>query len=94
MKTTKTKTVKVTDKIYCDGCGECCSKQCDHEYAELSATWGYDSNQDGTQYDIQICENCFNETIEFLKKKRQRNLGCFDYPFDQDPLMGRSYFPS
>lgn len=100
MKTYKKKTVKVTDKIYCDSCGDCCSKGTDnnpvldHEYAELSATWGYFSDQDGMQYDIQICETCFNEVIDFLKKKRKRVLGCFNYPYEYDPLKGKSYFPS
>lgn len=94
MKTFKKKTVKVLDKIYCDSCGENCSKDIDHEYAELSATWGYCSNQDGTQYDIQICENCFNEVLESLKKKRKKFLGPFKYPYSNDPLEGKSYFPS
>lgn len=94
MKTYKKKTIKTVDKILCDCCGEFCTKQCDHEYAELSATWGYDSHQDGMQYDIQICEHCFNEVIDFLKKKRKKALGPFNYPYDQDPLEGRSYFPS
>lgn len=94
MKTFKKKTVKVTDKIYCDSCGENCSKDIGHEYAELSATWGYCSNQDGLQYDIQICESCFNEVIDFLQKKRKRILSSFKYPYKQDPLEGKSYFPS
>ena len=93
MKTYKKKTVKVTDKIYCDSCGEDCSKDIDHEYAELSATWGYCSKQDGLQYDIQICESCFNEVIDLLKKKRKTILGPLNYPYDNDPLTGKSYFP-
>ena len=97
MKTYKKKSVQVVHEILCDSCGKNCTitEPChEHEYAEISATWGYFSNQDGLQYDIQICETCFNEVIDFLKKKRKRNLGCFDYPFDQDPLMGRNYFSS
>lgn len=94
MKTFKKKTVKVLDKIYCDSCGENCSKHIDHEYAELIATWGYCSNQDGTQYDIQICETCFTEVLNFIKNKRRRVLGSFNYPYDTDPLEGKSYFPS
>lgn len=93
MKTYKKKTVKVTDKIYCDSCGEDCSKDIDHEYAELSATWGYCSKQDGLQYDIQICESCFNEVISFLKNKRKQILGPLTYPHKEDPLEGKCYFP-
>ena len=92
MKTYKKKLTKVVDQILCDCCGTSCTKQCDHEYAELSATWGYCSNQDGTQYDIQICETCFNEVIDFLKKKRKRILGAFEYPYKQDPLEGKSCY--
>ena len=97
MKTYKKKIVKAVDKILCDSCGQDCTitePASDHEYAELSATWGYFSNQDGTQYDIHLCENCFNEAIDFLKKKRKQILGLFKYPHDQDPLEGKSYFPS
>lgn len=97
MKTYKKKTVKVIDNIYCDSCGETCTMDepvIEHEYAELSATWGYFSNQDGSQYDIQLCEKCFNEVIDFLKQKRKRILGPFNYPYQEDPLEGRSYFPS
>lgn len=97
MKTYKKKTVKVTDKILCD----CCGKDCtitepvgDYEYAELSATWGYFSEQDGIQYDIHLCESCFNEVLGFIKNKRKRVLGPFNYPYDSDPLEGKDYFPS
>lgn len=98
MKTYKKKLTKVIDQILCDCCGDSCTKEVptikpsfDHEYATIEATWGYFSNQDGTQYSIEICENCFNEVLDFLKKKRQKTLGCFDYP--NDPLSGFSYMP-
>lgn len=97
MKTYKKKTVKAVDKILCDSCGQDCTitePVNEHEYAELTATWGYFSNQDGLQYDIQICETCFNEVVDFLKKKRKRVLGPFNYPHKEDPLEGKSYFPS
>lgn len=96
MKTHKTKAIKTVDQIYCD----CCGKDCtitepvdEHEYAEISATWGYFSDQDGKHFDIQICETCFNETIDFLKNKRKKILGPFKYPHEYDPLEGKSYFP-
>lgn len=98
MKTFKTKKIKVVEHIYCDGCGESCTKGTDlnptieHEYGELSGTWGYFSNQDGTQYDIQLCEKCFNEVIDFLKKKRKETLGPFRYPYKQDPLEGKGCY--
>jgi hypothetical protein len=97
MKTYKNKTVKTVDKILCDSCGKDCTINVpvdEHEYAELSATWGYFSDQDGLQFDIQICETCFNEVIDFLKNKRNKVLGPFNYPYNNDPLEGKSYFPS
>lgn len=101
MKTYKKKLTKVIDQILCDCCGDSCTKEVptikpsfDHEYATIEATWGYFSNQDGTQYSIEICENCFNEVLDFLKKKRKQILGPLKYPYDQDVLEGKSYFPS
>jgi hypothetical protein len=97
LKTYKKKTVKVVDRILCDACGEDCTitePVNEHEYAELTATWGYFSNQDGTQYDIHLCETCFNEVLSFIKNKRRKILGPFNYPYDKDPLEGKSYFPS
>jgi hypothetical protein len=100
MKTTKDKTVKVLDRIYCDVCGQSCTKGdedngwTDHEYAIIEATWGYFSHQDGTQYNIEICEHCFNEVLECMKKIRKRILGPNKYPYDSDPLEGKDYLPS
>lgn len=100
MKTYKKKLTKVVDQILCDCCGESCTKEFpttlpsfDHEYATIEATWGYLSNQDGTQYNIEICENCFNEILELIKNKRKQILGVFKYPHNSDPLNGKNYFP-
>jgi hypothetical protein len=96
MKTYKKKTVKAVDKILCDACGKDCTitePVDEHEYAELTAVWGYFSQQDGIQYDIHLCENCFNEVLGFIKEKRRKVLGPFNYPYDKDPLEGKSYFP-
>lgn len=96
MRSFQSKEIKVVDKIYCDMCGQSCTitEPCiEHEYAKIEATWGYFSNQDGTQYDIEICESCFNQVLSFIKDKRRRNLGPFKYPYDKDPLEGQSYMP-
>lgn len=91
MKTYKKKITKVIDEIICDCCGQSCTKQIDHEYATIEATWGYNSHQDGTQYNIEICEHCFNEVLAFMKKIRIRILGPYNYPYEYDPLNGKSY---
>lgn len=88
------KLTKVVDQVLCDSCGESCTitePVHDHEYATIKATWGYFSNQDGTQYDIQVCEKCFNEVIDLLKKKRKTILGPFEYPYKTDRLEGKEY---
>ena len=101
MKIYKKKTVKVIDQILCDCCGESCTKEFpttkpsfDHEYASIEATWGYLSKQDGTVYDIQICEHCFNEVLQCMKKIRKRILGSLKYPHNTDSLEGKNYFLS
>lgn len=96
MRTYKTEPKKVIDEILCDCCGQSCTitePVVEHEYAELIATWGYFSNQDGSQFDIDLCENCFNDVLEFIKNKRKKILGPFNYPNKIDPLEGTCYFP-
>ncbi len=92
MKTFKNKSVKVFDKIYCDMCGLCCTDDTfGNEYATLEASWGYNSLKDGTKYDIQLCETCFNELLEFIKHSRKEYLGVFKYPYEKDPLNGEKF---
>jgi hypothetical protein len=87
LKTYKTVEKKVVDKTYCDVCGSCCTDDnCGDEYATLEALWGYCSSKDGSKYEIHLCENCFDETIQEMKNKRQSYLGCFNYPYETDPL--------
>lgn len=79
-------------KIYCDICGDSCRKEHDNESAELSATWGYDSSKDLTSHRIDLCESCFDRTIEFLRSIRTKNpaeaaLG------GGDALAGDEYIP-
>lgn len=90
MKTYKSVKKKVVDKTYCDICGSCCTDDnCGDEYATLEALWGYSSRKDGSKYEIHLCEHCFDETIQEMKNKRQSYLGCFNYPYDEDPLLGK-----
>lgn len=94
MRTHKTEPKKVVDKILCDCCGESCTitePVVEHEYAELIATWGYFSDQDGTQFNIDLCENCFNDVLGFIKNQRRKILGPFKYPYQNDPLEGKEY---
>ena len=97
MRTYKTEPKKVVSEILCDCCGESCTitePVVEHEYAELIATWGYFSDQDGQQFNIDLCENCFNDVLSFIKNQRRKILGSFTYPHKNDPLEGTCYFPS
>lgn len=93
MKAFKEKLVKVVENVYCD----CCGKSTTHyneigpDYATLESCWGYGSKDDGTRYNIDLCESCFSEVLNFIKEKRRKVLGPFNYPYDQDPLDGTEY---
>lgn len=87
MRTYKEKTIKVVDTIMCDTCGKSCTDDYgNHENATLEALWGYSSRKDNQRFEIHLCESCFDETLDFLRKKRKNILGPFTYPYDQDPL--------
>jgi hypothetical protein len=81
MKIFKHKQVELLDEVICDVCGESCKDQnIGNEFASLCADWGYASKQDGAKYDINLCENCFEKTLQFLKSARQIK------PNGHDPL--------
>lgn len=89
MKTYKKEYKQVLDKIYCDMCGLCCTDDnFGNEVATLEASWGYCSSKDGSKFDIQLCERCFDDVLEWIKKKRKSYLGVFKYPYEKDPLNG------
>ena len=56
------------------------------ENAVLEASWGYYSSKDGTKFDIEICERCFDQILEWIKNKRKSYLGSLKYPYQKDPL--------
>lgn len=80
---------RVERQIICDVCGTDCHRGHDNEFAELRATWGYDSNKDLTEHRIDICETCFDRTIEFLKSIRTAPVKT-----DSDALEGYEYGPA
>ena len=95
MKTHKEEIRKVIDNVICDCCGQSTdTMNMGPSWATLEATWGYGSKHDGTEYNIDLCENCFTEVIDFIKKKRKIILGPFNHPYNHDPLTGKSYFSS
>lgn len=77
MKVYKKKLVKAINDVLCDICGNSCIIVADNvgpDFATLEACWGYGSKYDGTKYDIDICENCFTATIQFLRQHRAKHL--------------------
>ena len=79
MKIFRSKKIKVLDEVICDVCGESCKDEnFGNESAHLIADWGYSSKQDGAKYTIDLCEVCFEKTVEFLKTIRQIEPDRFD----------------
>ena len=93
MKTWKKKSVKVVDDVRCDCCGASTTNISfiGPDYATLESCWGYGSKHDGSKYNIDLCENCFFEVLNFIKNKRKEVLGPFNYPYNEDPLEGVEY---
>lgn len=83
-----TQYTRIEKEVICDICGTNCYRDHDNEFAELSATWGYDSNKDLTAHRIDICEPCFDRTIEFLKSIRTVAVTP-----ETDALAGYEYGP-
>jgi len=72
MKSYKNIQCSALDDVLCDICGISCKKLIDIENynienASLFARWGYGSKMDGLCYEIDLCEQCFSKTIEYLK---------------------------
>lgn len=69
MKKIAEKTIEVIDDITCDVCGNSCKDKIDNiESALLSAYWGYSSKKDGHNYEVDLCEKCFDKVLEFIAK--------------------------
>lgn len=93
MKTFRDKIIQEIDDVNCDVCGKSATTMnMGPSWAELGACWGYGSIHDGYKYDIDICENCFIDVINFIKEQRRKVLGPFNYPYSHDPLDGIKYF--
>lgn len=92
MRTYKEQIRKVTDDVICDCCGQSTTTiNMGPSWAELNATWGYGCINDGMQYNIDLCESCFTDVIDFVKNSRRKILGPFKYPHEHDPLNGKFY---
>lgn len=93
MKLFREEVKQVVNSVYCDCCGKSTTilENAGPDYATLEAFWGYGSVKDGTQYEIHLCENCFDMILGVIKTKRKQVLGCLNYPYNYDPLEGKEY---
>lgn len=50
------------EDILCDKCRKSCrdDEGMNHEYADVSAHWGYGSRKDGETHKGQVCELCYD----------------------------------
>lgn len=53
--------------VTCDVCNCDCTKSFSTECANISADWGYESDNDGDNYDFDLCESCFLKMVDHLK---------------------------
>lgn len=59
--------------IICDKCGKSCI--CENgniesaEFGEVSARFGYWSEQDGKIHQYELCESCFMNVVKLINKK-------------------------
>jgi hypothetical protein len=63
----KQKLVDTLDNVLCDVCNKSCKYEMNYEVARLSVNWGYESKNDGDAYCIDMCEDCFERTLQYLK---------------------------
>jgi hypothetical protein len=74
---------KIED-IICDICGNSCQTECGtiidgktYEFAQMVATWGYDSNYDGEHHTLDICVDCYSLMPNpWRDKVVRRECGC------------------
>lgn len=61
----------VTD-VVCDVCS--CSTRLEtgeHQFGTLQAHWRYGTAHDGERYEVRLCENCFFQTLAYLRQERR-----------------------
>jgi len=71
----------VTD-VLCDLCRTTTRTEGGHQFAALTARWGYGSRHDGERYELHLCEQCFFEVQAYIKRRRF-TLNMFDEDYDQ-----------
>lgn len=42
-----------------------------NQFGTLQAHWGYGTAHDGERYELHLCEDCFFQTLTYLKQERR-----------------------
>ena len=72
MKITGRVEVETVIDVVCDVCR--CSTRLDtggNQFGALQAHWGYGTAHDGERYELHLCEDCFFQTLAYLKQERR-----------------------
>jgi len=64
-----TREIEELEDIICDICGKSCKDDLNmnYEFSTLSASWGYGSHADTTQWYGEFCESCSGKIKEFIE---------------------------
>ncbi len=60
------------EKVFCNICGKEIEKDIYgyyRDYLHIEKDWGYNSNKDGENHSIDICEECYDNLIKSFKIK-------------------------
>ena|SRR3989344_3108321 len=84
--------IEKTTGYLCDVCQSSCNKSADprfeeHEYAILTANWGYHSKRDCIRSECHLCEECYEKVNDFIKSLGGTVRECDDYLLKE----GRDY---
>ncbi|WP_317855910.1 hypothetical protein [Chakrabartyella piscis] len=64
----KQEVVDVVSKVVCNCCGkEIVTNDAKFDCLHLEKTWGYFSNKDGRQDNLDICEDCYDQWVATFK---------------------------
>ncbi|WP_207267771.1 hypothetical protein [Pseudomonas sp. GW101-3H06] len=78
MKITGSIQIEAVTDVVCDMC--LCSTSLPgggRQFATFQAHWGYGTKHDGERYELHLCENCFFQTLSYVKQER-RTQNLFD----------------
>lgn len=83
MKRTEKVLTDVTIEITCDACGTSVVPELQkayfsnldnfNEFGVLRASFGYGSKQDGANFHFDLCETCFNQLVDKVKRMGAAN---------------------